>query len=39
MKSGDANADPLNQPPLLHDYNLYASDRILREAVTREGAA
>jgi putative acyl-CoA dehydrogenase len=39
MTSGDANADALNQPPPLQDYNLYASDRVLREAVAREGAA
>lgn len=28
-----------NQPPALHDYNLYAQDVALREAVAREGAA
>lgn len=27
-----------NQPPALHDYNLYAHDAALREAVAREGA-
>lgn len=27
-----------NQPPALHDYNLYAQDVALREAVAREGA-
>jgi putative acyl-CoA dehydrogenase len=29
----------LNQPPPLEGYNLYATDRALREAVAREGAA
>src|SRR5580700_1678089 len=29
----------LNQPPPLVDYNLYEGDRVLREAVSREGAA
>jgi len=28
-----------NQPPPLVDYNLYEGDRVLREAVAREGAA
>ncbi len=28
-----------NQPPPLHDYNLYRQDRALQEAVVREGAA
>ena len=28
----------LNQPPPLVDYNLFATDRVLREAVAREGA-
>jgi putative acyl-CoA dehydrogenase len=28
-----------NQPPALQDYNLYAQDQALREAVEREGAA
>jgi len=28
----------LNQPPPLADYNLFATDRVLREAVAREGA-
>jgi putative acyl-CoA dehydrogenase len=28
----------LNQPPPLIDYNLFAKDRVLREAVAREGA-
>ena len=28
----------LNQPPPLIDYNLFSSDRALREAVAREGA-
>ena len=27
-----------NQPPILQDYNLYAQDVALREAVAREGA-
>jgi putative acyl-CoA dehydrogenase len=31
------NHEVLNQPPPLVDYNLFASDRPLREAVTREG--
>jgi hypothetical protein len=30
--------ESLNQPPPLADYNLFATDRVLREAVTREGA-
>ena len=29
----------LNQPRALADYNLYSGDRVLREAVAREGAA
>ena len=32
------SAEVLNQPPPLQDYNLFASDRVLREAVAREGA-
>ena len=28
----------LNQPPPLADYNLFATDRVLRDAVAREGA-
>ena len=32
------NDDDLNQPPPLTDYNLFSSDRALREAVAREGA-
>ena len=31
------NHEVLNQPPPLVDYNLFTSDRALREAVTREG--
>jgi putative acyl-CoA dehydrogenase len=31
------NHEVLNQPPPLVDYNLFASDRALREAVAREG--
>jgi putative acyl-CoA dehydrogenase len=31
------NHDVLNQPPPLVDYNLFTSDRALREAVAREG--
>jgi putative acyl-CoA dehydrogenase len=31
------NHDVLNQPPPLADYNLFTSDRALREAVAREG--
>jgi putative acyl-CoA dehydrogenase len=33
-----AISEALNQPPPLVDYNLFASDRILRQAVAREGA-
>ena len=32
------NDEVLNQPPPLVDYNLFATDRPLREAVAREGA-
>lgn len=32
------NHEVLNQPPPLVDYNLFATDRALREAVAREGA-
>jgi len=32
------NGEVLNQPPPLVDYNLFSSDRALREAVGREGA-
>ncbi len=32
------NDEVLNQPPPLADYNLFATDRALREAVAREGA-
>jgi len=32
------DGDILNQPPMLVDYNLFATDRVLREAVAREGA-
>ena len=32
------NDEVLNQPPPLQDYNLFATDRALREAVAREGA-
>ena len=31
--------ESLNQPPPLTDYNLFSSDRVLLEAVAREGAA
>lgn len=31
--------EALNQPPPLADYNLFAGDRALRDAVRREGAA
>jgi putative acyl-CoA dehydrogenase len=30
--------EALNQPPPLADYNLFLSDRVLQDAVTREGA-
>src|SRR5437868_14758135 len=30
--------DVVNQPPSLVDYNLFATDQVLREAVRREGA-
>ena len=30
--------ESLNQPPPLTDYNLFSSDRVLRQAVAREGA-
>src|SRR3954468_15422587 len=33
-----ATHELLNQPPPLSDYNLFASDRALTEAVRREGA-
>jgi putative acyl-CoA dehydrogenase len=33
------NDDVLNQPPALVDFNLFSTDRPLREAVAREGAA
>ncbi len=33
------NHDVLNQPPQLVDYNLFSTDRALREAVARDGAA
>jgi putative acyl-CoA dehydrogenase len=32
------NHEVLNQPPPLVDYNLFTSDRALREAIAREGA-
>jgi len=32
------NHEVLNQPPPLTDYNLFSTDRALREAVSREGA-
>ena len=32
------NHEVLNQPPPLADYNLFSTDRALREAVAREGA-
>ena len=28
----------LNQPPPLEDYNLYETDKVLKEALRREGA-
>jgi putative acyl-CoA dehydrogenase len=34
----DLNHAVLNQPPPLADYNLFSTDRTLREAVAREGA-
>ncbi len=33
------NDEVLNQPPPLADFNLFSTDRALREAVAREGAA
>ena len=44
MNPAVASAHPtthevLNQPPALTDYNLFTSDRVLSEAVNREGAS
>jgi putative acyl-CoA dehydrogenase len=37
-RSGGRTHEVVNQPPPLVDYNLYAADRVLVEAVRREGA-
>jgi putative acyl-CoA dehydrogenase len=34
----DSNQDLLNQSPIFEDIDLFATDRALREAITREGA-
>ena len=35
----NSSEERLNQPPPLIDYSLFSSDRVLRQAVAREGAA
>tara|TARA_R110000868_G_scaffold135284_2_gene347757 strand:- start:2649 stop:4325 length:1677 start_codon:yes stop_codon:yes gene_type:complete len=37
--SAFATHEVFNQPPPLEDYNLYSSDKVLRETVAREGGA
>jgi hypothetical protein len=39
MSSAPSPAAVLNQTPPLADYNLFTTDRVLQEAVRREGAA
>lgn len=38
-EAGFATHEVFNQPPPLEDYDLFASDTVLRETVAREGAA